>query len=762
MTSTTQHTSIEIIDSLIHTFEPLNKTTQEDDDTLGFDALICDLPAIACHHILALKQVITNYSKHTTEDNISEISAKFTDSIVDIINDFHHLLLFHDKDDKEFQSIYNLFAEAFECNADKCKTILRHYRNREKDFDSCLSVTNIFMEDILNQIHCHIYHQYDIGFRLTDTDKQQINETIGNNDDQKIDLKQNSKFIKLKKMLQERYSKLQKISTSYRTLNNNKFATDLNKTTLNINEKKENDSMFQYSYSFPFMYKEKFRNEERQIGATGLKYCDLYVTPKFSSLKEELISNNICKINITLWNGLTQTVSYLIQTQNAKMSTANTYTRAQKESIAYKHIPSHPMNFGYKDGDEIKRKHLIAIRAYCVFDKLQFEFSTTFRKINGECLRDVVERHSNFYHFGKNIKEAVEVFGTTYVEGHCLRMYHGINKEMLFDEMSALIHGPLSTSSEYHVALNFSNFQGQVLELVPNHLCKYFICNWISTYSNENELLFCGGVQKVDFVNILNVSTGADWIKYVKTLRIISEMSEGLYCMDDPSDFKKWHEFVDKESSNQVEQLGLSPLDENSKKLCWIMVCHQITKNGYVDTSKQQIKLYPKIMNQVPYIERLFTNICNKKKWLIINMKAMKTDNLKQCSNDDIGGYGGYLGYSFMRSLFVVDEYEGINLTAFHALFPNLTHIFIAELVLIHDRFLDDICLFLSKNVSAIYYVALALVKDVQDPINVKAKCDSYQPKYKSIGFELEFVSKNDIYGTTEIVIRNRKYGFYS
>ena len=39
--------------------------------------------------------------------------------------------MFHDRDDEEFDAIYNLFGG--ECKADQCDEIKRFYRNRDQD-----------------------------------------------------------------------------------------------------------------------------------------------------------------------------------------------------------------------------------------------------------------------------------------------------------------------------------------------------------------------------------------------------------------------------------------------------------------------------------------------------------------------------------------------------------------------------------------------------------------------------------------------------
>ena len=63
----------------------------------------------------------------------------------------------------------------------------------------------------------------------------------------------------------------------------------------------------------------------------------------------------------------------------------------------------------------IKEKHLIAVRAYCEFDTLQCKFSETFRRTDdNQTMKDVIKRHSNYHHFARYLKEAIQVFGISY------------------------------------------------------------------------------------------------------------------------------------------------------------------------------------------------------------------------------------------------------------------------------------------------------------------------------------------------------------
>jgi hypothetical protein len=51
----------------------------------------------------------------------------------------------------------------------------------------------------------------------------------------------------------------------------------------------------------------------------------------------------------------------------------------------------------------------------------------------------IKQRHRNFHHFAKNLRESVDVFGTIYHNGNIKRMYHGIDKQMIFNNENKII-----------------------------------------------------------------------------------------------------------------------------------------------------------------------------------------------------------------------------------------------------------------------------------------------------------------------------------
>eukprot|EP01083_Nonionella_stella_P163208 536410_1 len=80
-----------------------------------------------------------------------------------ILNDFHHILIYHDAKDDEFDYMLNAFGGT--CDLEHCKKIRRHYKVNGSNED------NKFIEHLFDRIHCYVQHGYD-AFRLTTAERE--------------------------------------------------------------------------------------------------------------------------------------------------------------------------------------------------------------------------------------------------------------------------------------------------------------------------------------------------------------------------------------------------------------------------------------------------------------------------------------------------------------------------------------------------------------------------------------------------------------
>ena len=156
----------------------------------------------------------------------------------------------------------------------------------------------------------------------------------------------------------------------------------------------------------------------------------------------------------------------------------------------------------------------------------------------------LIARHSNFYHFGRLLRELIECFGRKIYNKNIV-FYHGISDEMMFLETTMYFHAPLSTTTSIEVAIAYSNHNNNdyLLELADDDtvlgMARYFDCSWLSDFGNESEKLFIGGYKPLKIHTVLDALLGRNYINYLKALHIIDQMMGGYHVETDSEEIKQ-------------------------------------------------------------------------------------------------------------------------------------------------------------------------------------------------------------------------------
>eukprot|EP01084_Bolivina_argentea_P073007 132513_1 len=250
----------------------------------------------------------------------------------------------------------------------------------------------------------------------------------------------------------------------------------------------------------------------------------------------------------------------------------------------------------------ISIEQLIAICIYSNFDVLQRKFSKTFiKKSREEDVDDVIARHSSFAVFGRLLREAVEVFGSELNQKSKYQsFYHGISAELtLFNQSFCDYSGPLSTSCNYQVVLNYViNNNGLIVELSKGRKedVFYFDCQWLSDHINEQEqLFFLDGGHRLDVNNpiyghvlriesLLNISLGHNYSIYATALNVLRHLMNGQNYYSD---------LVNR--TNNINQ--------QTKDVIYKLLMHQMYKESELNDNNnnefEEFKTIPKYIDNV-------------------------------------------------------------------------------------------------------------------------------------------------------------------
>eukprot|EP01083_Nonionella_stella_P088745 247541_1 len=480
------------------------------------------------------------------DDIYNHISSEYNN--VHLLNDFNHLLYAHAT---EFEAIYNILSPHNKsCELSQCLLMRRNQRDREnkqllRQLYFASDATEVMCQQLMDRIHCHYFHSFDIGYRLSNNERQRIlndAEELKHNDDE--DVAEDRYVSDISTLLRNKREKYKNVSGLERLYgdNSNKFRTKMPEQIRRAKAVRLNE----YRFGFRFFYHNAYQNDAREgdpaaaySNLPGVKYHEanvgytlkeLYIEAKYNDLKDELLHNEICCVNVGNWNNLDQKAAAHISTDIAKQMRC-----VRTDSAKY-----YEMN----NGATIGKQHLIAATVYCVCDLLQQKFTQTFRRINdAETIFDIKRRHRNFYFLARLLRECVEGFGMEHNNLDSIRVYHGINDQFAFKSLFGYIKGPFSTTLEYSVAVNFSDNKGMVLALdmdVKSWILKLiegheaaarvtcFDMQWLSDYSNEAEIFHMGGVNRFYFNTIIDSVKSTNYAAYVRGLKqMTSGMSHG-------------------------------------------------------------------------------------------------------------------------------------------------------------------------------------------------------------------------------------------
>ena len=458
--------------------------------------------------------------------------------------------------------------------------------NRNKQNDTNNNSLFIFYRDLLDQIHSFILHSFDSGMRI------KCGKNDDNDDEKKIIFDDNINIIdKDLKIINENILKsqkdLEKIEMENERLNLHKY--DLN---TNIYKK---DAHFNIGYTFYYWDYYKNNNNIKQLWfnknyLSGYKASELYIEPKYDSLKEELLNNIIQNIKPITYKQIYEKAKIYFMTENVKRIKAGD----EDEFLHY----------GINDGSSLNIEHLICIILYTDLSELSRSYSSTFRLLHpSEMLSSIKDRNREYWNWSKLMRESIEYFGD--LMGHQrqkIPFYCGTSY-MLTATFLIRICGPTSTTKQLSVAFRFAENDGIILQLNngSNYFAqnlRYFNCVWLSAFPDEDERLFCGGSWPLRVESVRLIKNKQNLKLFFKALFYFDCMLKGISVTSNA-----------KQQITKMDKLIIKKLIEK--------------KINNDDNNKEN--------NFGEYINNSFSLFCKYKKQIIVNQRQIdeNTPSLK-------------------------------------------------------------------------------------------------------------------------------------
>eukprot|EP01083_Nonionella_stella_P290580 988731_1 len=164
-----------------------------------------------CKSMQSFTKRLKEYTHSDTNHNIQKVDC------TEILNEFHHILMYHAHNDEDFDYIVNQCGGP--CALEQCNTIRRCHGDRSKHQPMT------FIEEVLDRMHCHILHGYDM-FRFTQEERKEINDSIHGAEDEEESVR-----LKLLCIISQR-----KRSRFNALIPQNRFMRDTNKFSSNLGQ----------------------------------------------------------------------------------------------------------------------------------------------------------------------------------------------------------------------------------------------------------------------------------------------------------------------------------------------------------------------------------------------------------------------------------------------------------------------------------------------------------------------------------------------
>ena len=204
-----------------------------------------------------------------------------------------------------------------------------------------------------------------------------------------------------------------------------------------------------FSIGFIFYYWKAYSSDVAALGIkqktdnindlSGYTPQELYVPKKYSSLKEELLHNDICRLSTAQFDDvLVKSREYISCGKTRSI-----------QSVGGSFLQT--LKYGVKPNQALPLTHLLSVVLYCDWTELCTAFSGTFRrKKSSESRASVKKRNAEFWSWSRLLRETVECYGQNgrgYANSHPLPItgpfYCGMSFMMTLPQFNMRLCGML-------------------------------------------------------------------------------------------------------------------------------------------------------------------------------------------------------------------------------------------------------------------------------------------------------------------------------
>ena len=649
--------------------------------------------------VLADYYKLTKNSSNTTLSNLDwsvlfGANTNYSDEC--LVNDFN-AILDHLNDDEDIENIHDQLLQKIKPkdnlsnNMREGSISYRHLMCDQWQFDSKQKLSNLYFgcneySDIaryklLDRLYCHIAYAHDLGLRLTTTELQSM--TIEQKEEETHDL--DRKLEKLNQIISTKRSTWKQLKSEdwMKTYCDDKFVTHCNeKPSTDISETTT------YSIGTRFYYEDWKYYSDNADKLKIPKEC-IIRGHLHANLKDEMIESN----SMTLYQ-------WILLEIVCKIYFASKKCKKLKCDILKSDGHGVDIHYGFKQGDAISLEHIISIYIYCNFPIIKQRFNQNLKS-------------NQFSNFGRLLRETVEGFGLSVFSDNAEdEWYHNIgDNSAYFGGYLALRFCKPTLMTTSKNIINLYNYENKYVTLqlekyTNDSSVNYFVCNWLSDYSLDNECLFIGGKYALKLQSVF-IGTVFNYSHYLSAMHVLSAMIKG--------------------KANNIM------LDENTLFALETLITKKIGNKKYVSTSRTDIingDEKDEDENEScgnMYLMNIFSAFCaNVTTPIYVNLIWI-CDPSKN-------------GYHKIKQWITNENHSWIRFDVLCTLFPNVEKMKIghSQFVLQHSTFDSFVELFGAEDGQKYKLKEIVIEDPDETNVSVKVIVNKYDPKLSGIGWKIE------------------------
>eukprot|EP01084_Bolivina_argentea_P224602 379749_1 len=181
----------------------------------------------------------------------------------------------------------------------------------------------------------------------------------------------------------------------------------------------------------------------------------------------------------------------------------------------------------HTNSQHLNINELLSLKLFTDEDKLQKEFSKSFRNGRKHERKSIIARRQQFYYWAHILRRAFK-YGNVPIKQ---KLYRGLNKILQIPSFNPFCGQPTSTTTEITVAQSFSENTGILITSDTNKMVYGLDVSTISIYDNESEIwiydqifpiqkamiMFNDKQSKIDFIatHLINIPHQLDGVLHV-------------------------------------------------------------------------------------------------------------------------------------------------------------------------------------------------------------------------------------------------------